>query len=247
MIKNQFYILILFMFWLVASSWFYVSEIKEVFPDRLSLAKTQYPVFFKYSNSDVHFGNEFNSFKDFTLKKLEPNNRLLIKGSYTLGEYNNTSHPNLGIARAINASKLFNQVNKSQILTMAQLRDSSYNQNFKNSQWVNAIDFKVLTSNNFIEENAHGARLSLSQNLNHPKVQAYLKYIAIENSDSYFSLFETSMIDSDSVALNCISIKDQLLLNGINSSQVNILPMLLDSTKNPYLEIYINKSQSNEY
>jgi len=49
------------------------------------------------------------------------------------------------------------------------------------------------------------------------------------------------------MALNCIYIKDQLLLNGINSSQVDILPMLLDSTQNPYLEIYINKSQSNEY
>ena len=142
------------MFWLVASSWFYITEIKEVFTDRLSLAKTQYPVFFMYSNSEVQYGHEFNSFKDFTLEKLKPNNRLLIKGSYTLGEHNNTSYPNLGIARAINASKLFNQLNKSQILTIAQLRDSSYNQNFKNSQWVNAIDFKVLTSNNFLEENA---------------------------------------------------------------------------------------------
>ena len=247
MIKNQAYVLILFMFWIVASSWFYVAEIKEVYPNHFSHSKTKHPIFFKYSDSEVQLGNEYSSFKDFTLEKLELTNRLLIIGNYTSDEHNNTSHPNLGIARAINASKLFQNLEKSQIQMVSQLKDSMYNLKFKKSKWLDAIDFRVLTNNSFLEESVEGAKLYLNQDLYHPKIQAYLKYIAIENLDNQFSLMEITNLSSDSIPIKSIFIKDQLLSNGIDSSQISILPMLLDTTQNPYLEIYINKSQSNEY
>ena len=235
------------MFWIVVSSWFYVAEIKEVYPNHFSLSKTKHPIFFKYSDSEVQLGNEYSSFKDFTLEKLESTNRLLIIGNYTSDEHNNTSHPNLGIARAINASKLFQNLEKSQIQMVSQLKDSMYNLKFKKFKWLDAIDFRVLTNNSFLEESVEGAKLYLNQDLYHPKIQAYLKYIAIENLDNQFSLMEITNLSSDSIPFKSIFIKDQLLSNGIDSSQISILPMLLDSTQNPYLEIYINKSQSNEY
>jgi hypothetical protein len=247
MIKNQVYILILFMFWLIASSWFYVIEIKAVYPDSYTISKKQYPVFFKYGDSKVKLGDDFISFKDFTLQKLTPNNRLLITGNYTLEEHNKTSHPNLGIARAENASILFADIDKSRIITNAELRDSSYNHDFIEARWLNTVNFRVLINDRFLKENAYGASLYLEEGINNLKIQAYLKYIAIENSDCQFNLMETINSEIDSISLNSISVKDQLILNGISTPQITVLPTQIDSTQNSYLEIFIIKSQSNEY
>jgi hypothetical protein len=51
----------------------------------------------------------------------------------------------------------------------------------------------------------------------------------------------------DSISTNSISVKDQLILNGISTPQINVLPTQIDSTQNSYLEIFIIKPQSNEY
>ena len=51
----------------------------------------------------------------------------------------------------------------------------------------------------------------------------------------------------DSISLNSISVKDQLILNGISTPQITVLPIQIDSTQNSYLEIFIITPQSNEY
>jgi len=51
----------------------------------------------------------------------------------------------------------------------------------------------------------------------------------------------------DSISTNSISVKDQLILNGISTPQITVLPTQIDSTQNSYLEIFIIKPQSNEY
>ncbi len=232
---------------MIASSWFYITEIKEVYPNRYNMSKSKYPVFFKYSDSEVQLGKEFNLFKDFTIEKLGLNDRLLITGSYTLNEQNKTPQPNLGIARAINASSLFYNLKKSQIITNSELRDSNYNQDFKKGLWLNAINFRILTNDSFLKENAFGAKLYPKEGLSHPRIQAYLKYIAIENWDCQFNILEVNNSSLDSIYLHSISVKNQLLLNGINSMQINILPTIIDSTQNSYLDICINKSKFNEY
>jgi hypothetical protein len=94
---------------------------------------------------------------------------------------------------------------------------------------------------------AHGAKIHFNEGLDHPKIQAYLKYIAIENTGHQINLAEIANQETDSVSANCNFIKSQLVLNGVDSSYINILPIIVDSTQTPHLEVYINQLESNEY
>ena len=247
MYKSPLVILLLFLCWLVASSWFYVTEIKEAYPDKLTLAENRYPLFFKYSDSSVLKGKNFDSFKAFMLQKLEPNNRILITGNYSINEYNNTSYSNLGIARAKSVAKLFNDLDDHRILFHSQNVDSVYDSNFKNLQWLDVVEVRVLMNNDFLQEMAHGAKINFNEGLDHPKIQAYLKYITIENAEHQINLAEITNQETDSLSANCNFIKSQLIMNGLDSSYINILPIIVDSTQTPYLEVYINQLESNEY
>jgi hypothetical protein len=247
MYKSPIYILLLFLCWLVASSWFYVTEIKEAYPDKITLAENYYPLFFKYSDSKAIKGKNFGSFKAFMLQKLEPRNRILITGIYSIAEQNNTSHPNLGVARAMSVAQLFNEVDEQRILYYSQNSDSIYNRNFYDLQWLDAVEIRVLMNNDFLQEMAHGAKIHFNEGLDHPKIQAYLKYIAIENTGHQINLAEIANQETDSVSANCNFIKSQLVLNGVDSSYINILPIIVDSTQTPHLEVYINQLESNEY
>ena len=247
MYKSPLVILLLFLFWLVASSWFYVTEIKEAYPDKLTLAENRYPLFFKYSDSSVLKGKNFDSFKAFMFQKLEPNNRILITGNYSIIEYNNTSYSNLGIARAKSVAQLFNDLDDHRILFHSQNVDSVYDSKFKSLQWLDVVEVRVLMNNDFLQEMAHGAKINLNEGLDHPKIQAYLKYITIENAEHQINLAEITNQETDSLSANCNFIKSQLILNGLDSSYINILPIIVDSTQTPYLEVYINQLESNEY
>ena len=247
MYKSPLVILLLFLCWLVASSWFYVTEIKEAYPDKLTLAENRYPLFFKYSDSSVLKGKNFDSFKAFMFQKLEPNNRILITGNYSIIEYNNTSYSNLGIARAKSVAQLFNDLDDHRILFHSQNVDSVYDSKFKSLQWLDVVEVRVLMNNDFLQEMAHGAKINLNEGLDHPKIQAYLKYITIENAEHQINLAEITNQETDSLSANCNFIKSQLILNGLDSSYINILPIIVDSTQTPYLEVYINQLESNEY
>ena len=247
MYKSPLVILLLFLCWLVASSWFYVTEIKEAYPDKLTLAENRYPLFFKYSDSSVLKGKNFDSFKAFMLQKLEPNNRILITGNYSINENNNTSHPNLGVARAKSVAQLFNDLDDHRILLNSQNTDSIYDNDFKNLQWLDVVEVRVLMNNDLLQEMAKGAKINFNEGLNHPKIQAYLKYISIENIEHQINLAEISNQETDSFSANCSFIKSQLIMNGVDSSYINILPIIVDSTQTPHLEVYINQLESNEY
>ena len=247
MFKSPLYILLLFLCWLVASSWFYVTEIKEAYPNKLTLAENRYPLFFKYSDSNVLKGTNFDSFKALMLQKLEPNNRILITGNYSTNEHNNTSHPNLGIARAKSVAQLFSGIGDHRILFHSQHADSTFENNFKSLQWLDAVEVSVLMNNDFLQEMVHGAKINFNEGLDHPKIQAYLKYIAIENTKHQINLVEIINQETDSFSANCNFIKTQLVLNGLDSSFINILPFIVDSTQTPHLEVHINQLESNEY
>jgi hypothetical protein len=247
MYKSPLYILLLFLCWLVASSWFYVTKIKDAYPNKLALAENRYPFFFKYSDSNVLKGTNFDSFKALMLQKLEPNNRILITGNYSVNEYNNTSYPNLGIARAKSVAQLFNDLDDHRILLNSQNTDSTFENNFKSIQWLDAVEVSVLMNNDLLQEMAYGAKINFNEGLDHPKIQAYLKYISIENIEHQINLAEISNQETDSFSSNCSFIKSQLIMNGVDSSYINILPMIVDSTQTPHLEVYINQLESNEY
>ena len=113
--------------------------------------------------------------------------------------------------------------------------------------YSNQVEVSVLMNNDFLQEMVHGAKINFNEGLDHPKIQAYLKYIAIENTKHQINLVEIINQETDSFSANCNFIKTQLVLNGLDSSFINILPFIVDSTQIPHLEVHINQLESNEY
>lgn len=171
-------VILLFIMWSVASGWYYICEIKQQCPTGATTAgvTSKEGLTFKYGESVPILSGDFEQYKMDLLNKMDSNNVLKIVGFYDPSEVNNSSFDNLGVARAIAVQNLFSNVDQSRFsISSEQVKLEDKNME------LDAVDFIILTRNEFVQETDFGAIIFLdTENIN-PKIDAFLTYLAIEN------------------------------------------------------------------
>ncbi len=252
--------MLLFIIWSLGSSWYYVCKIKEQCPGALEYELlSKEGLTFKYGDSQPILSASFDMYKNDLLSKLDSNNLLAIVGLYDPSEVNVSSFENLGLARAMAVQSLFSELDQSRFtVSSKQLQIEDLGEN------IDAVDFNVLTKNNFVQETQFGAIVYFENEKISLKLDAFLTYLAIENPNRSIDLVghwdnsETSAVNFSKALDQANTIVKLLEAKGLEKQNLNptskgeIEPIADNNTvegraKNRRVEIILNEQEIYEY
>ena len=245
MYKGPVVVFLLFICWSIASSWYYVTEIKQAYPTKFALIEKKEPLFFGYNDYTPYLGVSFQASHQLLLENLSDSNRLLVVGKYANDENNNSSFPNLGMARAHSVVRLFPMIDSSRFGIRSQLLDSGEAKQFSKNHWMKMVDFHVLNQNEFVRQTEYGADIYTDAVMLNPQLKAFFTFIGIEKNTSSFSIMDVSF---DSLSLESARakwLKDVMALHGVDTNHIEILLPLTSHTESPHLKLFIHDAPIN--
>ena len=183
---KAFLIILLFLFWSLGSGWYYVSEVKKVYPISKSLVEVKPAILFGFNNAKPIISEKYIEFKQGLLSRIGDFNKLKITGLYSADEINSTSFENLGIARAIAIQNMLEEVGQERVTIAAEQIDV-----LSNVLTVDGVSFRVFVCNEIYEETEFGAVIydvdSLDGGLN-ISLDNYLKFLSKEENNRRIDL-----------------------------------------------------------
>jgi hypothetical protein len=183
---KAFLVILLFLFWSLGSGWYYVSEVKKVYPIDKSLVETKPAILFGLNDAKPIISEKYVEFKQGLLSRVGDFNKLKITGLYSADEINSTSFENLGIARAIAIQNMLEEVGQERVTIAAEQIDV-----LSNVLTVDGVSFRVFVCNEIYEETEFGAVIydvdSLDGGLN-ISLNNYLKFLSKEENNRRIDL-----------------------------------------------------------
>jgi OOP family OmpA-OmpF porin len=183
---KAFLVILLFLFWSLGSGWYYVSEVKKVYPTSKSLVEVKPAILFGLNDAKPIISEKYIEFKQGLLSRIGDFNKLKITGLYSADEINSTSFENLGIARAIAIQNMLEEVGQERVTIAAEQIDV-----LSNALTVDGVSFHVFVCNEVYEETEFGAVIydvdSLDGGLN-ISLDNYLKFLSKEENNRRIDL-----------------------------------------------------------
>ena len=100
MISKITLVILLFLMWGAGSGWYYITEIKEVYPTEKEETTVDIPFGFEKSSTLLILGKNYATVQEEVLSQLDSSNKLVIIGQYSSDELNNSMYEDLGKGRA---------------------------------------------------------------------------------------------------------------------------------------------------
>jgi outer membrane protein OmpA-like peptidoglycan-associated protein len=192
---KSFLVILLFLFWSLGSGWYYVSEVKKVYPNSTIEEEDKPAISFNINDAEPILSVKYEDFRKGLLARLGDSNSLKITGLYAADEINSTNFENLGIARATAVKNMLSGVGLERMTIAAEQVDS-----LSNINRFEGVAFRVFMRNEVYEETEFGAVIkdidSLQETLD-PKLDAYLTYISVEKGDKVMDVIGHSDDDGD--------------------------------------------------
>lgn len=176
---KAFSVVLLFLIWSIVSGWVYICKIKQKCPKVEAVVELS-PITFEKGSSTPIVNTNFKSSKTEILKRLGETNIVKIIGLYDVNESNSTSFENLGIARAMKVKQFFAEIPVERTVIEAVQKDFG-----TESTNLEAVRFKILVRNEYVEETDFGAILNMDledlDSVMPHKLEAYLTLLARES------------------------------------------------------------------
>ena len=178
---KSFLVILLFLFWSLGSGWYYVSEIKKVYPVSDSVEEEEPAISFEVGGATPIVSDKFEEFNQRLLSRLGDSNTLKITGLYSFDEINSTNFEDLGLARAVAVQKMLEVIGIDQVTLATEQIELPIE-----TKRLEGVSFHIFVRNEIYEETEFGAvikGIDSTQDQMDPKLDAYLTYIAIEKKD----------------------------------------------------------------
>jgi len=219
-------VILLFLLWSFGSGWYYVCEIKGLCENSIEQnnGAVNKGVSFEFSSAEPQLGTGFESYKASLIDKLDSTNRMRITGLYSPSEVNSSGFDNLGIARALAIQNLFSELSQDRFDISS--REEGLD---KSQKSIDAVEFRVMRKNSFVEEKEYGAVLhpDFSSDSLESKIVAYLNFIANENNENQIDIVghtDDSNTEGENFNIGLVQanrIMDKLIELGMSAHNLN--------------------------
>jgi outer membrane protein OmpA-like peptidoglycan-associated protein len=206
-----------------------VSEIKKVTPIESRTIQKLTPISFKCSDDVPSTDAEWIQFRDSLLTNLKADSQLEIRGLYAEDETTSSSE-NLGLARAKNVLKLFDNLGSDKVKIVGDLKGDKCLKEELN----NLIAFRYIKSTRKIKEMDDRTLIYFPFNsisrFEDPDIEDYLNKVAkrvVASGERVKLTGHTDDIDSDAFNMNlgelrATAVSDYLIRKGVNPNKIMI-------------------------